>query len=258
MKFSFFHDTKIMDDSLVTRSYLERFSTDELMRMADRSGLDIPPGLDRIFLIEELLDLAAEDREDEEPLEAAPVTADVPKSVALPGQYSITFIEAMIRDPLWVFVFWEIKGADREVFENAPDFGGYYLKVSPWGRAEPAVRERVSPETAEKEGVFIVPIGAEDTAWYLGFPSEDRSSEAGNRNRQCKVELCAGQGGEEVLLAASKPFRLPELLGFPRQNRDPGGYNNPLIRLSGAGDFHILRNGDRQSRDKKRDYSPAG
>ncbi|MDR2618833.1 MAG: DUF4912 domain-containing protein [Treponema sp.] len=247
-----------MDDPLVTRSYLESLSTGELTRMADRSGLDIPPGLDRIFIIEELLDLAAEDREDEEPLETAPVTADVPEPAAIPKQYNITFIEAMIRDPLWVFVFWEVKGADREVFENSPDFDGYYLKVSPLGRAEPVVRERISPEDAEKEGVFIVPVGTEDTAWYLGFPSADRSHEGGNMNRQCKVEICAGYGGEEILLAASKPFRFPELLDFPRRNRDPGGYGNPLICLSGAGDFHILRNGDRQSRDKKRDYSAAG
>ncbi|MDR1566817.1 MAG: DUF4912 domain-containing protein [Treponema sp.] len=243
-----------MDDSLVTRSCLERLSTDELIRMADRSGLDIPPGLDRIFIIEELLDLAAEDREDEEPLEAAPVTADAKEPAALPKQYNITFIEAMMRDPLWIFVFWEVKEADREVFENAPDFDGYYLKVSPWGRAEPAVRERISPEDAAKEGVFIVPVGAGDTAWYLSFPPGD-GSPGGNRNRQYKVELCAGQGGGGILLAASKPFRLPELLDLPRRDRAEG---SPLIGLSGAGDFHILRNGDRQSRARKRDYSSAG
>jgi hypothetical protein len=247
-----------MNEVPVTQPYLESLSTDELLRMADHYGLDIPPDLDRIFIIEELLDFAAENKgEGEDSLEDAPAAADFLESAALPKQYNITFIEAMIRDPLWVFVFWEVKSADREVFENAEDFDGYYLKVSPWGREEPAVREKISPEDALREGVFFVPVGADDTAWYLGFPPAGETGAKGDK--RYKVELCAGRRGEEILLAVSGPVKLPDLPESPGWKKNQEGvYGNPLVCLSGAGDFRIIRNGDRRSRIKKREQFSAG
>jgi hypothetical protein len=246
-----------MDESALTRSCLERLSTAELYRTAELYGLDIPSDLDRIFIIEELLDFAAGDENDQPEYQNAPVIASgCLEPVPLPKQYNITFIEAIIRDPLWVFVFWEVKSSDRDLFERDPDFSGYHLKVSLCSRSEPAVRERISPEDAEKEGVFIIPIGDEDTAWYLGFP---QSEEAGpgteaqafdSGNRCYKVELCAGRGGEEVLLAVSNSFWLPEL---PKKSAaSKGAPKNPLVVLSGSEDFDILRSGDRQSRIKLR------
>jgi hypothetical protein len=246
-----------MGETPLARSDLERLSTVELYRTAELYGLDIPPDLDRVFIIEELLDLAAGDENDQFDSSDAPViVSGHPEPAPLPRQYNITFIEALIRDPLWVFVFWEIKSSDRDLFEKASDFSGYHLKVSLRGRFEPAVRERITPEDAEKAGMFIIPVGGEDTAWYLGFP---RSEEAGSGteasafdpgNRCYKVELCAGRGGEEVLLAVSNSFLLPEL---PKKSAAPkGAPKNPLALLSGSADFDILRSGDRQSRIKLR------
>lgn len=267
-----------MGETPLTRSYLERLSTIELCRTAELYGLDIPSDLDRIFIIEELLDLAAGDESDRFDFSDMPAIASgCPEPVPLPRQYNITFIEAIIRDPLWVFVFWEVKSSERDLFEKASDFSGYHLKVSLCSRSEPAVRERISPEDAEKEGVFIIPVGGEDTAWYLGFP---RSEEAGSGkevslfdshagpylteqpyprsaaglvdsgNRCYKVELCTGRGREEVLLAVSNSFLLPEL---PKKSAvQKGAPKNPLVLLSGSEDFDILRSGDRQSRIKLR------
>jgi hypothetical protein len=252
-----------MEENPVTRPYLESLSRGELARLADSLGVDIPPGLDRLFIIGELLESAAEDEasgDDENSPEAFPVRDNFAGPDALPRiynitynitYYNITYIEVMIRDPLWAFVFWEVRSGDREIFENDPDFEGYYLKVSPGGVREPAVREKLSPENAEKAGVFFVPVGPGDSAWYLGFPSEDGS--AGGRKKSYKVELCAARAGEELLLTASEPFVLPDL---PDRSVAAGGDGglagaNPLIRLSGAGDFPILSNRDRLPRMKR-------
>jgi len=272
------------DGQKVTRAHLESMTTSDLISMADNLGIDIPPDLDRIFIIEELLEIASPDEavEDAAGASDAPdtpgaVSADVSavpaasseadmtdsglvESVPLPKHYNITFIEVMIRDPLWAFVFWEIKAQDKEHFEKAQDFEGYYLKVSPW--VVPAASVSVTapdklPARAgdsrldtETEGVFTIPVSPNDTAWYLGLnPTMEQGkscpAQSQNDQKQYKVELCAGMRGSETVLAVSTPFRLPHLHELPT------GGEYSLIRLSGYGDFRILRNNERIIRAKR-------
>ena len=271
-------DDQSRRDTPVTRAYLESLTTSDLNRMADNWGIDIPPDLDRIFIIEELLEITSQDERDAadafasssdesaEPEETK--AADSDESAPLPRQYNITFIEVMIRDPVWAFVFWEIKTADKEQFEKVQDFDGYYLKVSPWtGPVEkPLSAADPSRKENETDGIFTVPVKPEDSAWYLGLaPAMDkvRMGRASPQDqRQYKVELCAGRRGEETVLAVSKPFRLPLLHELPAGSaiqdpcqdacQDPcPDRENPLVRLSGYGDFHILRNNERLFRAKR-------
>jgi hypothetical protein len=217
-----------MDDPCFNRTYLESLTTHELIKLADRFGIDIPPELERIFIIEELIDLAAED----EPVLEQPETlreTGFLESAPLPKQYNITFIEVMPRDPLWVFTFWEIKSHDKDFYERASDFMGYCLKVSPLNDA------------AGQDGSFTVPVGPADTAWYLGFPPSGGCY---------RVELRAVRSGGEVILAVSHPFKMPKLLAHSKAagEAEREVYKNPLSSLSGAGDLPVLRNGDRLSR----------
>ncbi|MDR2394018.1 MAG: DUF4912 domain-containing protein [Treponema sp.] len=217
---------------------MESLTTLELIRLADGFGIDIPPDLERIFIIAEILEITSDyapNEADAEAAEAPPlVETDIPEPVPLPKQYNITFIEVLLRDPLWVFTFWEIKSADKE-YEKTGDFKGYVLKVSP-----------VTPTgVPKKEESFTIPVGTSDTAWYLDFPPGEG---------RFKVELCALRGGEELVLATSPTFTVPTLFSPPgpkltRAGRADDQYT-PLARLSGIEDFHILRNEDRRSRMK--------
>ena len=228
-----------MYDAPISRSYLETLTSDELIRWADHFGLDIPSDLDRIFIIDELLEIAASDMDFEEEYTDVPLVK-FPESAALPKQYNITFIDTIIRDPLWVYVFWEVKGADRESYENNADFTGYHLKVSPWGRIS-------------QDEVFIVSLHPEDNARYLGFPLADEEKEAESLRERCYiVELFAELNGEEIFLAAASPFRLPALSPRIEKHECRLASKYPLIRLSGIEDFHILRNVDRQFRTRGR------
>ncbi|MDR0568864.1 MAG: DUF4912 domain-containing protein [Spirochaetaceae bacterium] len=219
------------------RSYLEGLATQELIWLADRFGIEIPPDLERLFIIAELLDIDSENsnknnRAQKE--EEALLETDIPEPVPLPKQYHITFIEVLIRDPLWVFAFWEIKNADKEHLEKAPDFIGYRLKVVPLSDAR----------TAKKDESFVIPVGPHDAAWYIGFPPE------GGR---FSVELCAQRNTAETVLAASRAFTLPALYA-PKHRRsqiEKSLYENPLVKLSGAEDLQIIHNGDRPSRSKQ-------
>ena len=215
------------------RSYLESLTTSELIKLADSSGIDIPPGLDRIFIIEELLDFLTMD-EEEIPIESDLMDIVLVESAPLPKQYNITFLEVMIRDPLWAFVFWEVKSQDKEQFEKQDNFDGYYLKVS--------------PIPLQPEGVFTVALSYNDTSRYLSF-----SPESLNHSRY-KVELCAGVGGGETVLAVSDPVILPGLPEHPTESDKKlfkGALSNPLNRLSGYGDYPVIRKNERLSRVKR-------
>ena len=268
-----FEHAESPNDVRLTRAYLESITTDELMKMADNFGIDIPPELDRIFIIEELLEYASPDFmlgstpessdsfDTEAPSPGNPLdenddsSAGLIETAPLPKQYSITFIEAMIRDPLWAFVFWEIKTQDREQIEKNQDFEGYYLKVSSLDADGNGCRDESSMQAKpliETEKFFTVPVGLADSAWYLGFtPDKEDISDEGKK--QYNVELCAHIKGEETILASSNTFMLPGLYepAAGKNKLDNEKNNNPLVRLSGYGDFHILHYSERLFRTKK-------
>jgi hypothetical protein len=227
-----------MKETRLTRPWLESLCTDELVKLADSLGVDIPFGLERIFIIEELLDLAlGDDYISEENLDSH---LDFLEAAALPKQYNISYIEVMIRDPLWAFVFWEIKGHDREIYEKAPDFEGYFLRVIPLRCMD------ASPLEVAREDSFTVTVSPEDTAWYLGFPPAEGCY---------RVELCARRDEAETVITVSRPFKLPRLIELPsRKTAVPGEvqavYRNSLACLSGAREFSVIRSADRQSRAK--------
>jgi hypothetical protein len=236
-----------MDENRLTRPYLESLTTSELARIADSFGIDIPLSLERVFIIEELLDAVSGEEGGEREGDILEL-ADFLDSAPLPRQYNITFIEVMIRDPLWAFLFWEIKGFDKELFEKAVDFGGYCLRVNPIGNGG----------NVQRENSFTVPVGNNDSAWYLGFSPE---ASAGNSGTRYQVELCAFQGLESAVLAVSRIFTMPKL--HPQRGAAPkapcgadkaaggtGALLSPLISLSGAEDFRVIRNEDRLSRAK--------
>ena len=216
------------------RPWLESLSISELAELAENLGLDIPPGLERIFIIEELLleSSAMCEQKPEDDLEINPSFAE---AVALPKQYNISFVEVFIRDPLWIYVFWEIKSHDREMHESADDFNGYCLRVIPLSEEENVPIPR--------ENSFTVSIDVNDSARYLGF-AEHSLQTAG----RYLIKLGVIRGDSELQLAISTPFSLPRLIENEIINDLE---QNPLVRLSGIQDLTTIKNTDRESRIKR-------
>jgi len=216
-----------------SRVKLECLSTDELIKLAEDIGIDIPVGLERIFIIEELLENA--DTGDFQADDDLQINPSYSEPVALPKQYNISFIDVFIRDPLWVFAYWEINAHDRELHESAGNFNGYCLRVIPLNEGESVL--------TSKENSFTVLIDAEDSARYLGFA--EHSPQAAGRYI---VKLGAIRGDTEQQIAISEPFNLPRLI----ENDSLCALDkNPLIRLSGAMDFVTTKSVDRQFRIKR-------
>jgi hypothetical protein len=226
-------------------SYLEKLSAPELRDLAVTFGIDIPRNLERQFIIEEILDnapclmffqperivtrSAVTDTEftDDENIPPAP------EPVELPRQYNITRINAIVRDPLWVFVFWEIREADRKIYEKQPGFRGYFLRVS---------LDRCKKGN-EAGTVFTVPVSGNDMERYIHFPPDGHCRKLCNAEAEApfNVALCCSHAGGEANLAVTPPFRLPGMLKISEriaQARD----KNTLIGLSGIDDLPVLRN----------------
>ncbi|MCL2231029.1 MAG: DUF4912 domain-containing protein [Treponema sp.] len=222
----------------VSRQWLESLSTDELIKLADNYGIDIPPGLDRIFIIEEVLEVSSMEMQETSGNEIA--ENPVSETASLPKQYNISFIDVIIRDPLWVFAFWEVKGQDREIHESADDFKCYCLRVIPLNE------DGTEPKSIENS--FTIQVSAQDSARYLGFAEE------GDADCGCyAIKLCAVRGDNEVSIAASAPFFLPRhVINYHSENEAVAEMNrSPLLRLSGIQNLSITKNTDRWSRNKK-------
>lgn len=205
---------------------MERLSTDELIGLAEGYGLEIPAGLDRIFIIEELMYLGHNGNGKAESYEA---------HGTLPRLQTVSTVEVIVRDPLWAFVFWEIKGNDKEMYENIDEFEGYCLRVIPLNE---------NNHCPDMSASFSVAVGKKDSAWYVGFPPDGGCLFV--------VELCVSRWENIIVLATSRPFRMPRLIE-PRRNEDgqmQAVYRNPLVQLSGADRFPLLRNMDRLLRPR--------
>jgi len=227
-----------MEDTPVapfSRVKLECLSTDELIKLAEDTGIDIPHGLERIFIIEEMLENA--DNGGKKASDDLQINPSYSEPVALPKQYNISFIDVIIRDPLWVFAYWEIKGYDREIHEKARDFNGYCLRVIPMNEGESF------PAPTAKENSFTVSVGAGDSARYLGFA--ERSPQTAGRY---VIKLGVIRGEAELQIAVSRQFCLPKIID---NENFCALENNPLVRLSGIRDFETTKSIDRQFRIKR-------
>lgn len=204
---------------------LDALTDEELRRLAARIGLDLPEDLDRVFVLEEILEAMEEDspghRGTASPVHIAEIkyaafcAESLPhpaqSSDVLPDQYGETMIRALVRDPSWAFAFWDLSVADRLCLKEDEDHG-LFLRVAEIGAGE----ER-------KRDAFDIPVAAEDRQWYINLPRP------GARYR---IELCSRAGGKSRCLA-----RATETL-VPRQALDPEALNvdearGELLRLSG-------------------------
>jgi hypothetical protein len=241
-----------MIDTCLTGVYLESLSADELLKLADKYGVEIPAGLERIKIIEALLESVFGDEDHTESVED--IQSDFLEAAALPVHYNISFINVMIRDPLRAYVFWEIKNHDRQACENASDFEGYCLKVIPLKNSGPSLISGAHTGGPGEEDSFIVPLSANDTGRYLSFPPAEACYQ---------VELCAVHGENCIPLIVSAPFRMPKLFESSNQRIQISPeyqeiYHNPLACLSGAGEFPVIRNIDRQVRNREHKCCESG
>lgn len=208
-----------MDTKKLTRSHLETLATADLISLADEFGIDFPENLNRSFIIGELLEVAEEleEEQDEEEIvandDAAPVHEDSEK---LPETYNETTICAVLRNPAWIFVYWDISFADVNRLKTETSYKSMCLRVSFWENED---------DTNPLES-FDVQVGPGDRQQYvLLTPGKNF----------VRVDLVAQYAGkDDENLAVSRKIELPKgssliNTGLPGRDLEL----SPAIELSG-------------------------
>jgi len=185
---------------------LETLSLEALYALADRMGLDLPPGLERPFVMEEIVDALEEDSEDRRAAHGEAVHVDEKKfsgagfddfeieantAPALASRYNETMIRALVRDPSWAFAYWDISDAERSSLRGEDGSPSLFLRVT-----------ELSDQDEGRRDFFDIPIADDDLQWYINLPRP------GVRFR---IDLCARtqQGGKNKVLARSNELRSP-------------------------------------------------
>lgn len=184
---------------------LNVLSTADLWREADRLGLELPLALERPFVIGEILE-AYEDEDsasgEEEREEKESKARDVAHPILDNGRarasledtrYNESSVFAMLKDPAWAYMYWDIKEEERQ---------------SP-NEAEPRlfsirVLELSSPIGASQNAIswFEFSIDAEDRDWYVHLPDDG----------SCYIfELAYTQAKVRKVLARSNILQVPRL-----------------------------------------------
>lgn len=121
-------------EKLLSLAYLETLSSQDLISLAEDYGIDIPDNLNRRFIIGELLEYAQEleeDDEEEEMIEDEDVKiAPQDEILDLPESYNETYITAMLRNPAFAYVFWDISEADKKKLNISKKLASLNLRVS--------------------------------------------------------------------------------------------------------------------------------
>ena len=151
-----------------SRQQLEAMSTSQLIAFADKYGIDIPSDLDRRFIIGELLEAEEEFDSSEKKTEVQISDDDEPVPDTLPKTYNNTCIDAVIRNPAWLFVFWDIKESDISALSQEFSFESAFLHISFFDSAE----------SEKSDDSFDVKIPLEPNEQYIMIPGgkKDRKS----------------------------------------------------------------------------------
>jgi len=164
----------LMDTVNVTRSYLEKLSTPELISLADEYGIDIPESLNRRFIIGELLE--ATEELNEEKKDTMHGDGAVPDGIDLPESYNETTITAVMQNPVWCYVYWDFKESDKEKILHTPSFISFVLKVIFFGDDE-SVQETfdINISSSCKEQYVLLP--PRETAVRIDLYAEFKNAE---------------------------------------------------------------------------------
>ena len=193
---------------------LESLATTNLLALAESFGIDIPEGLNRRFIIGELLEIA-EDLRLRSIETAVFVDAEFTSvSNPLPETYNETCITALMRDPGWIFVFWDFHSALYKAVTSNRLFESFFLRVNSLS----------SDKNAAPVDYYDIDVGLHDRKWYVHLPGITHG---------CRIDLCIRNNQEkEQAIARSVELVIPcaaiqdPLLGVKR--RIP-----PLLDLSG-------------------------
>ena len=202
-----------MNEETLDCASLEKLPFSDLVQLADEYGVDVPEDLDRRFLIAELLELSEESKHFDEEMTVASEFEEG-GSVVLSGNFNETQVSCVLRNPAWLFVFWNIN-----------DQVSNRLKETPGANLKLRICSLTEPKDTKVEEAFEVQTSSTSQEQYVLIPKG---------KKYIKVELLFVTTGAGEVLAFSPVITVPQ--GSSLVNDLQPGRNmdfSPVIELSG-------------------------
>ncbi len=164
----------------MTKDRLRSLSYNELSHIADKGNINVLQDMDKEALISLIFEALEEERLDREgnnnltiQIEAKKYSVsqdqelfvDFGDDVELPERYTETRLVLMLRDPSWVYCYWDIEDRILNELNENSDYSGLMLRVT----------ELAAPDWGKDSYVdwFDIPIQFGDLRRYINLPSED-------------------------------------------------------------------------------------
>ena len=204
-----------MSGESINRAYLETLIFSDLVQLADKYGVDVPDDLDRRFLIAELLELVEESGSNSN-TEEMKISHDgsSENTVVFTGNYNETQISCILRNPAWLFVFWNISENDSTKIKKSV---GSSLKL------------RICSLTDSKSMSVI-----DDFEVQTVTDSQEQYVLIPKGKKFLKVDLICECAGAKEILAFSPLITIPHgssLVNDLQPGRDV--HFSPVVELSG-------------------------
>lgn len=192
---------------------LEKLPFSDLVQLADEYGVDVPEDLDRRFLIAELLEILEESNHFDEEMVISSEDGEV-NSVVLSGNFNETQVSCVLRNPAWLFVFWNISDSDLSTVKETP---GASLKLR--------ICSITDPKEMKVEEAFEVQTSSQSQEQYILIPKG---------KKYIKVELILVTPGAVDVLSYSPVIAIPQGSSLVN-DLQPGREMDfpPIIELSG-------------------------
>ncbi len=207
-----------MNNEQISCAYLETLAFKDLVKLADEYGVDVPQDLDRRFLIAELLELAQEESNASDvQMIITDDDGEENEEINLPANYNETQISVLLRNPAWLFVFWNISEFDLNKVKHQKE--NLYLKINTYKKSENSI----------VTDSFEVQVLDESQEQYVLLPKGIDF---------VKVELLACKPNFQETMAVSSEIKVPKIsswineLNFAKDNI----FSNK-IKLSGIEDL---------------------
>lgn len=205
-----------MKKDALSRQQLESMTTADLIVLGDKYGIEIPDNLNRTLIIGEILEAEEELKTPEKSSSVQITKDDTPVPDELPETYNNTYIDAIIRNPAWLFAFWDVKESDVSEMNARRDFDSVFLHISFFdapNNEEPSDSIDIVTDLDTKEQSILLPSG----------------------KRWLKIDLAVSYKGKlPEVLCSSRMITLPSERE-DIQNLQPGKKTDypSLVQLSG-------------------------
>ena len=205
-----------MENTFLSRQYLETVSTADLLSLADDYGIDIPDNLNRRFIIGELLEAQEDMRQENNSNRSVNIDHQAPLARVLPSSYNETQISCLLRTPAWAFVYWDLRHSEIDSLSSDGLFKGLFLHVAFYDSAD----------DEKSSDSFDIQVENSDREQYVYIP-------AGKRYFVVSL-ACALESGGPKVLANTMRMAIPAEAALVNQMQ-PGKKLDlpPLVRLSG-------------------------